>query len=160
MMANGLIARRMDSVSTLIAEVHVMKGIGRMICNMERALKPGKRAANLKVNITWVLNREQVSIHIQTDQLMREAGKTIRSMGMVLRCGLTEGNTMDSGPQTSCMVSDTMCTRMESHTKDNLWTIKSKVLAFTNGQMDVNMWGGGTKENSMVMGHIQTPKKR
>jgi hypothetical protein len=69
----------------------------------------------------------------------------------VSTCGLTEENTMDSGPTTTCRVVEFTFMQMVSGMMVNTRMTRKKAMGVIFGLMVENMRVGGIKANSMVL---------
>ena len=91
-------------------------------------------------------------------QSTKASGRAPSEMVLALRSGQTERSTMDSGATTTWMAMGSTSTQTRFDTMDNSLLTKSKATAVTLGQMDADMRAGGTKANSMDMGHTSRTK--
>jgi hypothetical protein len=74
-----------------------MKVFGKMINNMEKGQKFGKKVVNMKVNTIWEENRVMENIHGLMDHGMKGTGLTTESVDMEYIIGKMEEDTMANG---------------------------------------------------------------
>ena len=132
-----------------------MKDTGRTTNNMERELKPGMKAVNMKVCMPMERKKDLENTNGQMEVFMKVSGQTIELMAKVSIYGKMEENTMENGLIMIWRELVFISGLMGDATKVSIKMIKSVGMVYTTGLMVVNMKAGGTRASSMALELMQ-----
>lgn len=157
--ACGTITRAMDTESMSMSKALGTKVNGRMISNMEKELKLGMKDQDMKVVILMEERKVMVSTGGLMDPSTKETGLTTRSTDWESIYGKTGGSITVNGKIMIWKAMVFTSGLMEGDLRDNIMTIRKKVMVFITGLMVENMKVGGTRESNMVLALISILQK-
>ena len=126
-----------------------MKGIGKMIYNMDMEKRFGQIIRNMKVNKKKKKSMVKGFMSGQMEVCMKESGMRIELKEKESTPGLMEDNTQVSGRIITCMDMEFTLGKMEEGMKDIMKWIKNMDMVSINGLMGENMKVIGKMESSM-----------
>jgi hypothetical protein len=127
-----------------------MKGSGKMISNMGKEWKCGKRALNMRETTIWGRSKELASTRGPMAQFMKEIGSITELAATEYTSGKTEGGITGSGRITIWRASAFTSGEMEEGMKASIIMTKRVATVSTSGQMVGSTKGGGTRVSSTV----------
>lgn len=127
-----------------------MKDTGKMISNMEKVLKYGRKDRNMKETIIWEESREKGNTYGLMVQSIQGIGLIIESVAMGYTCGKMGDVSMDNGKIMTWKDSGSIIGVMVEAIKDSITMIRRVGMGSTFGPTEESMRDGGLKGNSMV----------